>query len=83
MDYSMDNINIYIHNLYNEYILNLLKEEKNEILEETLRNILKIILCDVEATVRKSAKIVLQNKKGDTHLMFKRAKGLQSLGKMI
>ncbi|SOV76004.1 exported protein family 1, putative [Plasmodium reichenowi] len=30
-----------------------------------------------------SAQIVLQNAEGDTNLMLKRAKGLQSLGKMI
>ncbi|KNG77897.1 DNAJ domain-containing protein [Plasmodium falciparum IGH-CR14] len=72
-----------IDNLYYEHILNLLEEEKNEILEEILRNILKIILCDVETTVRRSAQKVLQNAEGDTNLMFKRAKGLQSLGKMI
>ncbi|SPJ10052.1 exported protein family 1, putative [Plasmodium sp. DRC-Itaito] len=83
IDYSMDNIHRAIDNLYYEHILNLLEEEKNEILEEILRNILKIILCDVETTVRRSAQIVLQNAEGDTNLMLKRAKGLQSLGKMI
>ncbi|KNG78511.1 hypothetical protein PFMG_04704 [Plasmodium falciparum IGH-CR14] len=80
---NMDNIHRAIDNLYYEHILNLLEEEKNEILEEILRNILKIILCDVETTVRRSAQKVLQNAEGDTNLMFKRAKGLQSLGRMI
>ncbi|CAB39074.1 hypothetical protein PFAG_04620 [Plasmodium falciparum Santa Lucia] len=83
IDYSIDNIHRAIDNLYYEHILNLLEEEKNEILEEILRNILKIILCDVETTVRRSAQKVLQNAEGDTNLMLKRAKGLQSLGKMI
>ncbi|KNG73907.1 hypothetical protein PFMG_00042 [Plasmodium falciparum IGH-CR14] len=75
IDYRMDNIHRSIDNSYNEYILNLLEEEKNKILEDILRNILKIILCDVETKVN-SAQIVLRNKEADINLMFKRDKGL-------
>ncbi|ETW38879.1 hypothetical protein PFTANZ_00429 [Plasmodium falciparum Tanzania (2000708)] len=54
MDYSMDNIHRAIDNLYYEHILNLLEEEKkNKIIEKILKNILKIILCNIERTVRR------------------------------
>ncbi|ETW41241.1 hypothetical protein PFNF135_04383 [Plasmodium falciparum NF135/5.C10] len=59
------------------------KEVKNEIVEEILRNILKIILCDFETTIRRSAQQILQNVDIYTNLMFKMAKRLGSLDNMI
>lgn len=39
-------------------------------------------MCDIETKVN-SAQIVLRNKEGDINLMFKRDKGLWTLGNMI
>uniref|UniRef100_A0A8C9GSK8 J domain-containing protein n=1 Tax=Piliocolobus tephrosceles TaxID=591936 RepID=A0A8C9GSK8_9PRIM len=77
---SNSNSNSSQTNLYNEENL---EEKYNEAFKTILKNILSIVLWDVESTVRQAADKVIRDEGVDIQIRLKRARGLKRLGKIM
>ncbi|SBS94717.1 DnaJ protein, putative [Plasmodium malariae] len=61
----------------------LIEKKNNEAFGTIIRNVLKVVLWDIETTVRQVAEKVLRDEGVDINIRLKRARGLKVLGKIM